>query len=79
MVCATLAMYSLATAHVGLSLRQNLIAFFDQKAADGGRTILNDQGDPLVYSQITIEIINVSAHVPVHPLTFKSLLSDCHT
>ena len=37
-----------------------LIAFFDQHAADGGHTILNDPNDPLVYSQIAIEIINVS-------------------
>ena len=60
MVCATLAMYALATAHVGLSLRQNLIAFFDQKAADGGRTIMNNRGNPLVYCQIAVEVINVS-------------------
>ncbi|RDX42374.1 hypothetical protein OH76DRAFT_1362923 [Lentinus brumalis] len=51
-------MYCLSTAHFALSLQQNLIAFFDQHAADGGLTILNDQGHPLVYCQITIEVIN---------------------
>ncbi|TFK91590.1 hypothetical protein K466DRAFT_482487 [Polyporus arcularius HHB13444] len=53
-------MYCLSTAHLALSLQQNLIAFFDQHAADGGLTILNDQGHPLVYCQITIEVINDS-------------------
>ncbi len=60
MTVLTVIMYCLSTAHLALSLQQNLIAFFDQHAADGGLTILNDQGHPLVYCQITIEVINVS-------------------
>lgn len=60
MVVLTVLMYALSTTHIALSMRQNLIAFFDQHAADGGHTILNDPNDPLVYSQIAIEIINVS-------------------
>ena len=60
MVVLTVLMYGLSTTHVGLSLQQNLIAFFDQHAADGGDTILNDPNDPLVYSQIAIEVVNVS-------------------
>lgn len=60
MLFLTLLMYSLATAHISLSLRQNLIAFFDQDAIDGGLSILNDQGNPIVYSQIAVEVINVS-------------------
>ncbi|EIM91636.1 uncharacterized protein STEHIDRAFT_128452 [Stereum hirsutum FP-91666 SS1] len=51
-------MYSLSTAHMSISLSQNLIGFFEQDAARGGITILNDQGSPLVYSQIAIEITN---------------------
>ncbi|RPD69257.1 hypothetical protein L226DRAFT_539935 [Lentinus tigrinus ALCF2SS1-7] len=58
MVFLTVVMYALSTTHVALSLRQNLIAFFNQHAADGGNTILNDPNDPLVYSQIAIEVIN---------------------
>lgn len=49
MVFLTVTMYSLSTTHIALSLHQNLIAFFEQHAADGGLTILNDQGSPLVY------------------------------
>lgn len=60
MIAITVIMYSLSTAHMGISLSQNLIGFFEQDAARGGLTILNDQGSPLVYSQIAIEIVNVS-------------------
>lgn len=60
MTILTLLMYGLATAHISLSLYQNLIAFFDQRAADGGLTVLNEVNSPLVYSQIAIEVINVS-------------------
>ncbi|RPD54332.1 hypothetical protein L226DRAFT_472059 [Lentinus tigrinus ALCF2SS1-7] len=58
MIVLTVVMYALSTTHIALSLRQNLIAFFDQHAADGGHTILNDPNNPLVYSQIAIEVIN---------------------
>ena len=61
MLLLTLLMYSLSTAHIALSLRQNLIAFFDQHAAEGSLSILNDQGNPIVYTQIAIEVINVSS------------------
>lgn len=63
MVFATVAMYSLSTTHFGLAFRQNLIAFFDQRAIDGGFTIMNDPGNPLVYTQIAVEIVNVSGVV----------------
>lgn len=60
MTILTVIMYSLSTAHLALSMQQNLIAFFDQQAADGRLSILNDQGNPLVYCQIAIEVVNVS-------------------
>ena len=60
MLILTVSMYSLSTVHIALSLRQNLIAFFDQHAADGDLSILNDQGNPIVYTQIALEVINVS-------------------
>ena len=53
-------MYGISTVHIALSLRQNLIAFFEQRAGDGAVSILNDQGNPIVYSQIALEIVNVS-------------------
>lgn len=60
MTATTIAMYGLSTTHIALSLKQNLIAFFEQDAASGRLTILNDPGNRLVYSQIAIETINVS-------------------
>ena len=60
MLILTVLMYSLSTAHIALHLRQNLIAFFEQHAADGDLSILNDQGNPIVYAQIALEVINVS-------------------
>ncbi|KAI0749957.1 hypothetical protein C8Q80DRAFT_1102089 [Daedaleopsis nitida] len=60
MVILTVLMYGLSTTHISLSLKQNLIAFFDQKAADGGHTVFNKVNDPLVYSQIALEIVNDS-------------------
>lgn len=66
MVVLTVLMYSLSTTHISLSLRQNLIAFFDQKAANGGDTVLNKVSDPLVYTQIALEVINVSS-APCNP------------
>ncbi|TBU52727.1 hypothetical protein BD310DRAFT_952553 [Dichomitus squalens] len=50
----------LSTVHIALSLRQNLIAFFAQHAAEGALSILNDQGNPIVYMQILIEVVNDS-------------------
>ncbi|KAL5513582.1 hypothetical protein ACEPAH_3981 [Sanghuangporus vaninii] len=58
MTFTTVAMYGLSTTHIALSLKQNLIAFFEQDAASGRLTILNDPGNRLVYSQIAIETIN---------------------
>ncbi|PIL32198.1 hypothetical protein GSI_05443 [Ganoderma sinense ZZ0214-1] len=58
MLFLTVLMYSLSTVHIALSCRQNLIAFFDQHAADGGLSILNDQGNPIVFIQIAVEVIN---------------------
>lgn len=59
MTILTIIMYSLATVHISLSLHQNLIAFFDQRAANGGQTVLNDVSSPLVYAQIAVEVVNV--------------------
>ncbi|KAI0709776.1 hypothetical protein C8Q76DRAFT_739774 [Earliella scabrosa] len=58
MTILTIIMYSLATVHISLSLHQNLIAFFDQRAANGGQTVLNDVSSPLVYAQIAVEVVN---------------------
>ena len=60
MMTLTALMYSLSTVHIALSCRQNLIAFFDQHAAEGSLSILNDQGNPIVYVQIAVEVVNVS-------------------
>ncbi|TFK84792.1 hypothetical protein K466DRAFT_553058 [Polyporus arcularius HHB13444] len=56
----TMYLLLLSTVHIALSMQQNLIAFFDQHAAEGDQTILNDAGSPLVYCQIAIEVINDS-------------------
>ena len=64
MLVLTVLMYSLSTVHIALSFRQNEIAFFNQHAADGGLSILNDQGNPIVFVQIAVEVINVSAGIP---------------
>ncbi|KAI1783889.1 hypothetical protein LXA43DRAFT_955783 [Ganoderma leucocontextum] len=58
MLLLTALMYGLSTVHIALSLRQNLIAFFDQHAAEGASSILNDQGNPIVYVQIALEVVN---------------------
>ena len=70
MLALTVLMYSLSTVHIALSCRQNLIAFFDQHAAEGGLSILNDQGNPIVYVQIAVEVINVSTGLPPACLPF---------
>ena len=78
MVVLTVLMYGLSTTHIALSLRQTLIAFFNQHAADGGDTILNDPGNPITYSSIAIEVVNVSFHVSFLRFVHggKAFLSD---
>ena len=60
MIVLTVLMYCMSTVHIALALRVNLIAFFDQHAIEGGVTILDNQGDPLVWIQIMLELVNVS-------------------
>ncbi|KAI0749967.1 hypothetical protein C8Q80DRAFT_1066899, partial [Daedaleopsis nitida] len=58
MITLTVLMYCMSTIHVALAMRVNLIAFFDQHAIEGGLTIFDDQGDPLVWIQIMLELLN---------------------
>ncbi|KAH9933641.1 uncharacterized protein BXZ73DRAFT_101025 [Epithele typhae] len=58
MIVLTVLMYCMSTVHIALALRVNLIAFFEQHAIEGGTTILDDQGSPLVWVQIGLELLN---------------------
>ncbi|KAI0749974.1 hypothetical protein C8Q80DRAFT_1120074 [Daedaleopsis nitida] len=58
MIVLTVLMYLMSTVHIALALRVNLIAFFDQHATEGGLTIFDNQGDPLVWVQIGMELLN---------------------
>ncbi|KAJ3745515.1 hypothetical protein DFH05DRAFT_1542433 [Lentinula detonsa] len=58
MTILTVFMYVMSTVHLALSLRMNLVALFTQKAADGGETLYDDQGSPLYFGQVAIEVIN---------------------
>ena len=68
MIALTLLMYFMATVHVALALRVDLIAFFDQRAANGGQTVLNDVSSPLVYAQIAVEVVNVCPLLAALPI-----------
>ena len=59
MIVLTVLMYCMSTVHIALALQVNLIAFFDQHAIEGGLTILDEQGDALVWVQIMLELLNV--------------------
>ncbi|KAJ3769749.1 hypothetical protein FB446DRAFT_774150 [Lentinula raphanica] len=48
----------MSTVHLALSLRMNLVALFKQKAADGQESLYDDQGSPLYFGQVAIEVIN---------------------
>lgn len=71
MITLIVLMYCMSTIHIALALRVNLIAFFDQHAIEGGVTIFDDQGDPLVWIQIMLELLNVSRRY------FPLARSDC--
>ncbi|KAJ3919287.1 hypothetical protein F5877DRAFT_78175 [Lentinula edodes] len=58
MTIVTVIMYCMSTVHLALSVYQNLVALFTQRAADGGNTLFDDKGSPLYYIQIGIEVIN---------------------
>ncbi|KDR82725.1 hypothetical protein GALMADRAFT_238230 [Galerina marginata CBS 339.88] len=51
-------MYSLSTIHISFSLRQSLVAFFDQSATNGGLTTFNDPGSFLLIAQTSLELVN---------------------
>ncbi|KAH9940165.1 uncharacterized protein BXZ73DRAFT_43019 [Epithele typhae] len=51
-------MYCLSTTHVAMALEVCLIAFFKEHSIEGGLTIFNDQGNPLIWGEICIELIN---------------------
>lgn len=53
-------MYSLSTVHIALSLRQNLVGFFDEDAVNGGLTTFNDPRTYLLICQTSLELVNVS-------------------
>ncbi|KAJ3819758.1 hypothetical protein F5880DRAFT_1509907 [Lentinula raphanica] len=58
MTTLTVFMYIMSTVHLALSLRMNLVALFKQKAADGQESLYDDQGSPLYFGQVAIEVIN---------------------
>ncbi|KAH9934479.1 uncharacterized protein BXZ73DRAFT_100671 [Epithele typhae] len=58
MTALTVLMYCMSTVHVAMALRVDLMAFFDQHAIEGGLSILEEQGDPLIWGQICLELIN---------------------
>ena len=53
-------MYSISTVHVSLSLKQSLVAFFEQNATNGGLMTFNDPGSPWLVGQTSLELVNVS-------------------
>lgn len=62
MIAVTSIMYLAATAHLLLSFYSNFVAIFNQDGAegDGLDTALNTFRDPKLYSQIALEMVNVS-------------------
>jgi len=54
----TVFMYCLSTTHIALSLRQSLVAFFEENATDGGLTTFNDPGTYLLICQTSLELVN---------------------
>ncbi|KAK0444607.1 uncharacterized protein EV420DRAFT_1573831 [Desarmillaria tabescens] len=51
-------MWALATSHMAVSFRQNFLAFLKQHAAEGG-DVLEDNSSPTIYSQLSLESINI--------------------
>ena len=61
MIVMTVLMYCISTTHLSLALKVELIAFFDEHAIESNDrlTILQDQGNALVWLQIFLESFNV--------------------
>ncbi|KAF7790562.1 hypothetical protein EIP86_001518, partial [Pleurotus ostreatoroseus] len=57
-ISLTVVMYSISTVHVALSLKQCLIAFFEQNATNGGLTVLNDPASPWQVGQPSLAMVN---------------------
>lgn len=63
MTSVTAIMYLAATVHLVLSFYVNWIANFEQHGADGDGldTDINNFRDPKQYSQVALEMVNVSS------------------
>ena len=72
MLLMTTIMYLAATAHFLLSLYAVYISIFNEDGAkgDGLNTTVNNFRDPVSYSQIAIEIFNVSTSQVKHVLSY---------
>lgn len=57
----TILMYCLSTVHIALSLRQSLVAFFEEDATRGGLTTFNNPGSYFLITQTSLELVNVSS------------------
>lgn len=77
MITLIMLMYCMSTVHIALALQVNLIAFFNQHAIEGGLTILDDQGNPLVWVQIMLELLNVGDCLSGRVLFLPCVMSDC--
>ncbi len=54
-------MWAVATSHMSVSFQQNYVAFLKQHAAEGS-DVFEDNASPTIYSQLSLESINVSTH-----------------
>ena len=59
MIILTILMYCMSTVHIALALQVTLVAFFDQHVTEGNPSIFDNQGDPLIWVQIGMELLNV--------------------
>ncbi|KAK0472273.1 hypothetical protein IW261DRAFT_815788 [Armillaria novae-zelandiae] len=51
-------MWAVATSHMSVSFQQNFVAFLKQHAADGSN-VFEDNASPRIYSQLSLESINI--------------------
>ncbi|KAK0472287.1 hypothetical protein IW261DRAFT_816771 [Armillaria novae-zelandiae] len=51
-------MWAVATSHMSVSFQQNYVAFLKQRAADGS-DVFEDNASPTIYSQLSLESINI--------------------
>ncbi|KAK0193141.1 hypothetical protein F5146DRAFT_979740 [Armillaria mellea] len=58
MIVVNSIMWAVATSHMSVSFRQNYVAFLKQHAADGSG-VFEDNASPTIYSQLTLESINI--------------------